>query len=362
MSPDDGQAWADWVPRENVRIARRGERMIGGAALVPMGQWFGGRPVKMTGISAVGIEPAERAGGAGGALMREIVLELHREGVPLSSLYPATNTVYRRCGYELAGSHIRYRLETDHADARDRSLRIELTEDREAIRRVYDEHARRTAGLVDRNDDLWNRVFETYKQEASQSYLVEGENGPEGYVVYYRTPREGMGQDMYANVVALTPDAARRIVTFVADHRSFIRTFNWNGSAGESINFVLSEPRATVKMSWPWMTRIVDVERALTDRGYPAGLIAELHLEVRDDLITDNDGPFVLRVRDGAGSVERGGRSKVSLDVRGLAPLYTGYTSAYELLNTGYIEGSDEDLAALSAVFAGPAPWSADFF
>ncbi len=294
--------------------------------------------------------------------MREIVLELHREGVPLSSLYPATNTVYRRCGYELAGSHIRYRLETDQADARDRSLRIEFTEDRDAIRDVYAEYARRTAGLLDRNDDLWNRVFEPYKQEASQSYLVEGERGPEGYVVYYRTPREAMGQDMYANVVALTADAARRIVTFIADHRSFIRTFNWTGPVGDPLNFVLSEPRGTVRMSWPWMTRVVDVERALKDRGYPAGLNAELHLEIRDNLITGNDGSFVLRVRDGTGAVERGGRGSLRLDVRGLAPLYTGYMSAHELLNTGYIEGSDTDLAALSAAFAGPAPWLADFF
>ncbi len=31
MSPDDGQAWADWVPAvENFRIARRGDRTIGG--------------------------------------------------------------------------------------------------------------------------------------------------------------------------------------------------------------------------------------------------------------------------------------------------------------------------------------------
>jgi predicted acetyltransferase len=36
--------------------------------------------------------------------------------------------------------------------------------------------------------------------------------------------------------------------------------------------------------------------------------------------------------------------------------------SAHELLNTGYIDGPDADLSALSAAFAGPAPWLTDFF
>jgi predicted acetyltransferase len=362
MSPEDGQAWADWVPRSNVRIARRGDRMVGGASLVPMGQWFGGRTVQMTGISAVGIEPAERATGAGTVLMKEILVELNRLRVPLSSLYPATQTVYRRCGYELAGNHIRYRLQTDHADTRDRSLQIELTEDREQVKRVYDEYARRTAGLLDRSEDMWKRVFEPYKQEATQAYVVIGNDGPEGYVVYHRTTGEGVRQHMYANTIALTPAAARRILTFVADHRSFAQTFNWTGPPADPFTFALSEPRREVQMSWPWMMRIVDVEIALRERGYPVGLSAELHLKVSDDLLPSNDGDFVLRVADGKCEIERGGQGSMSIDIRGLASLYTGYTSAHELLSTGYVDGPDSDLAKASAIFAGPAPWLADFF
>jgi predicted acetyltransferase len=253
-------------------------------------------------------------------------------------------------------------LQTDHADTRDRSLQIELTDDREQVKRVYDEYARRTAGLLDRSQDMWKRVFEPYKQEATQAYLVVGNDGPEGYVVYHRTTGEGVRQHMYANTIALTPAAARRILTFVADHRSFTQTFNWTGSPADPFTFLLSEPRREVQMSWPWMTRIVDVEGALRERGYPVGLEAELHLKVSDDLLGSNDGNFVLRVSDGKGRVERGGNGSLAIDIRGLAPLYTGYTSALELLSTGYVEGSDAELARASAIFAGPAPWLADFF
>ena len=115
-------------------------------------------------------------------------------------------------------------------------------------------------------------------------------------------------------------------------------------------------------MSWPWMLRIIDVRRALGERGYAPTHESELHLRVRDDLLPANDGAFVLRVSGGKGEVESGGDGRLQIDVRGLAPLYSGYASAHELISTGYIEGAEADLGLADAVFAGPAPWMADFF
>ena len=360
IAAEDAESWLS-RQIENVRIAKRGGKAIGGMTLVPMGQWFGGRSVPMTGISSVGIEPAERASGGGTEFMAQVLTELHNSGVALSSLYPATQTVYRRCGYELAGDHIRYVLETDDANVRDRGLKVELTTDRDAIAALYNARALRTAGVLDRPERMWQRVFEPWNREAD-AYLVTGDDGPEGYVVYNRTPGEAVRGKMWADVCALTPAAVRRIISFIADHRSFVETFNWNGAPADPFTFHLSEPRRKVQLSWPWMLRIIDVASALTARGYPAGVDAEVHLRVADDLIASNDGDFVLKVSGGKAEVTSGGEGRLRVDIRGLAPLYSGYTSAHELLAIGYIDGSEDDLAAASAVFAGPAPWLADFF
>jgi predicted acetyltransferase len=110
------------------------------------------------------------------------------------------------------------------------------------------------------------------------------------------------------------------------------------------------------------MLRVVDVERALSERGYPTGLDAELHLAIADDIVPANNASFVLRVAGGKGEVARGGRGSVKVDVRGLAPMYTGLLGAEELKATGYIEGPDDELAIATAIFGGPAPWLADFF
>jgi predicted acetyltransferase len=363
MTPEQGLEWAGWVNREDVRIVRSGDRMGGGAQLISMGQWFGERSVRMVGISNVGVEPEARASGAGTTLMRSILEELHGDGVPISTLYPATNTVYRRCGYEVAGSYISYRLETNHIDLRERTTPLELTEDRSKVKESYDAYAQRTAGLLDRTEHMWERTFEPWKQEARQCYLIGAPDEPEGYIAYHRTTAPDTWiQDLQAEVVALTGTAVRRVLSFAADHRSFCKTLNWNGSPSDPLAFALSEPRIAVRRSWPWMLRIVDLPAALTQRGYPNGADAELHLGVSDDLIGSNNGPFILRVGGGKGEVEPGGRASLQIDIRGLAPLYTGYLSAHELRSTGYVNGSDEDLSTASAAFAGPSPWLADFF
>jgi predicted acetyltransferase len=50
------------------------------------------------------------------------------------------------------------------------------------------------------------------------------------------------------------------------------------------------------------------------------------------------------------------------LDIRGLAPLYSGLFSAQQLASLGYLEGSEEVLAIATPLFAGPCPWMPDFF
>lgn len=362
MPPEDAEPWAGWVEPELFRIARRGDRMIGGAYLRRFAQFFGGRSVPTAGLSAVGVEPQERASGAGGAFMKAILEELHSDGIPLSTLYPATQKVYRNVGYELAGDHIRYRLDTDAIDVRDRTLKITHSTDRDAFKPIYEAAAKRSAGLLDRSDAIWERVFEPWPVGESDAYLVEGEQGPEGYIVYHREKSTTVRHFMYGNACALTGAAARRILTFLVDHKSFVEYFGWNGGPADPFNFALADPRRRVHLSWPWMMRIVEPIRALKERGYPQHVEAELHLRITDDILEANNLDLVLAVSAGKAEVATGGRGSFKVDVRGLAPLYSGYLSASELLSTGYLEADQKDQLAANSIFAGPAPWMPDFF
>ena len=126
--------------------------------------------------------------------------------------------------------------------------------------------------------------------------------------------------------------------------------------------YALAEQDVKVPLRLDWVVRIVDVEKALTQRGYPLGLNAEVHLEVQDGQLPWNDGRFLLRLEDGRPTVIRGGEGRLKLDGRTLATLYTGYLTPVELRVAGRLEGSDSDLALAQLAFSGPRPWMPDIF
>ena len=88
----------------------------------------------------------------------------------------------------------------------------------------------------------------------------------------------------------------------------------------------------------------------------------EVHLEVQDDVIPENNGPFVLEIGDSCAEVRDGGRGDVRIDIRGLAAVYTGHVSPLDLRRIAYADASTEHLAAMAPLFAGPAPWMPDVF
>ena len=68
-----------------------------------MRQWWHGRPVPMAGVAGVQVAPEYRGQGVGRAVMTALAELMTERGYPLSVLYPATMTIYRSLGWEIAG-------------------------------------------------------------------------------------------------------------------------------------------------------------------------------------------------------------------------------------------------------------------
>lgn len=365
--------WAKRVGVENIRVGIRDGEVVCGLIYIRMGQWFGGRCVPMTGISAVGVAPHHRATGVGSALMRAALAEMHAEGTPLSSLYPATQPVYRRCGYEQAGVRLTCRLPLQSIDTRDHTLAIRPVRptDHAAIHHLYRERARSTNGNVERIEWNWLRVFQPRKLTAYAYVLTRpGDAGPdsekiEGYisfihrydpVVVYRYDLEVI------DFVASTPDAHRRILTLFAEHRSVSDWAYFFASPADPLLFVLAEQKTELVKRFNWMLRLIDVRAALAARGYPHGLAAEVHLDVQDDVLRHNNGRFVLEIAAGRGEIREGGEGSIRTSVQALAAIYSGYNTPIEMAAAGQASGDPDKLSAAAAVFAGPMPWLADSF
>lgn len=350
--------------RDTLRFLR-GKRGTKGALIqYPMGQYYGGRRVPMTGIGAVGTLPAERGGGVATALMCECIRDIRAAGVPLSVLYPATLPLYRRAGYEHAGSRMRVKVPIAKIGIRERELELRdaTEEDRPALRELHERIVRHRNGHLSRNEYLWSRVWSPVRSPA-RGFVVEEDGAIEGYLFFTRSANEELFQKLtLTDFVAATPRAARRLFSFLGDYSSLGDAVLWHDGPGGPLMQFLPRVSFEVSVHMHWMLRIVDVAAALEARGYPLGLEGELHLAVEDPVIPENTGKWLLRVADGSGTVEPGGRGELRLGERGLASLYSSYMAAESIALCGMAAGDERTLATATAIFGGPAPGMGDMF
>ncbi len=354
------EAYINLVGVENFRIIRQSRQIMGGLAAIPMSQWFGGERVPMTGIAAVGIAPEYRGGGVAIAMLDRTVRELYNNGVPISVLYPATQRLYRKAGYEQAGIYSAWEIPAQTIQVREQPLPLKalVPINLEAFYPIYDQQARLINGHLDRNTFHWQRLIRAKDKERVYAYLIGEIDKPEGYLIF--TQDNGILQ--INDWAILTRAAAISFWSFLANHRSQIAQIQWQGSSVDYLSLLLPEQTTKIKYQSRWFLRVIDVVKALEKRGYPLGISVELHLDIRDNLIPENNNKFILSVSNGRGEVSQGGQGDLQLDIRGLAPLYTGLFTPYQLQLAGQLAGTETALLAASQIFASVSPWMPDFF
>lgn len=362
--PEKALEWLESQGLEHARVLRTGKSAVAALLEIPMGQFFGGWSVPTVGIAGVGVAPEHRGSGAGHALMRATVIELHRQSVALSTLYPSTQKLYRGAGWEVAGGRYEIRIAPSLIRVRENegTLRAMEPADRPAVEALFRASASQVNGELDRGPYIWRRVFEP-RDKRVRTWLVENGGTLEGYAALFEDDAEPPYHGLVAtDLRATTQRAALRLLSLLADHKTLARTVTWRGGPTHPFLHLLPERGYEVRLRDPWMLRICHVGRALGGRGYPRGLRAELHLDVKDEIVAKNGGRWVLEIADGIGRAAPGGRGRVKLDVRALAALYTGHLPAETLAIAGKLAGSAADLAAASAAFAGPTPSMTDMF
>ena len=366
LPPDYWQNYTRRIGQSNLRVLRRHGRVAGGLAMYHMGQWFGGRCLDCAGIAAVGIAPEDRSAGAAAHMMTSTLLELYEQGVALSSLYPSTQRLYRKFGYEQAGSSCQHQLPLASIGLYE--LSMPMTRLNGVEHEPYHELARARAsvtnGNLERSTGMWERaVTYPYSEKTVYRYLIGPPENPEGYLFFHQDADGPGNYDLRVrDMVALTPSATRTLWAFLSSHRTVAGTVTWPGPAVEPLLLAPVELKADVVAHNRWMLRLVNVRKALLQRGYPSRFKAELHFDVADDIVPGNTGRFVLRVADGSAEILDGGRGDLRASVGGLSPLFSGFLSPAWLRNMGQIEADDPTIATATSVFSGPPPWMPDAF
>ncbi len=381
--PDKVQEWLTNTGLGNFRMYTEDGVQLACCLRVPLGHYFQGSPVKTVGVAGVGVAPEARGRGVASRMMAALLREVYAEGVALSSLYPATLPLYRRAGYEQAGSWFEHRIalreiQLDPTIAKSSTHRVRPfypSTDLPAIKACYARHAATTGGYLDRGDYIWGRIFHPRAGEAN-GFIVEhqssdeGSAAVEGYVFLRQERLPNNRNDVYlTDIVANTPAAAHRIVAFLRDFQSVGQDLVFFGGVSHPLSHILHEQHYRISFKEYWMLRLVNVPLAITSRTYNPHITAEFVMRVSDTALPENTGSWHIKVTNGRATASAVATNdapsklpSLTTDVRTLGALYTGFLSPQQLHTLGRLTGDPQALVAAQAVFAGPAPSLPDMF
>jgi predicted acetyltransferase len=369
VTADSAGPAIDEAGPERQRVFRDADgAAVGAAQVIWAGQWFGGRAVPMAGVRAVAVPPERRGTGVASAMMGALLREAYERRYPLSTLYAATQALYRRSGYEQAGHRGRIMIDPARLKARvvpvTRVRAADPEADHAAMAACQRAMAEQMPGNLDRDTYLWSLVRRPRGNDAD-TLVIEDASGVCG-VLTTRLERATYPQRGFVLVVsdwaASSEAGARGVLAALAGFGSVTTEIRLWGGPAHPVLLLLDEQKYRIEHEDHWMTRIVRLADAIAARGYAPGVRARAEVAVRDPLFEENDGNWVIDVEGGSGSCERGGDGTVELDVGAMAAVYTGFASPQQLRLVGRVRGPDDAVAALGAMFAGATPSMVDFF
>lgn len=373
---DGSEAWVRAAGIEHMRVMRTGQGAppVGCLLRIPMGQFFGGRSVKMLGIAGVAVAPEARGRGVAGRLMTECVREMARDGYPISTLYPSTIGLYRKAGYELAGHRFFTTIMVGRIDvaAGGREVRALGDADMPAVRACYAKFAARFDGLLDRGDYCWGRVRELRGTKYHAFGVNDGRGGLDGYIMLTqeRDAKTGYHSISVSDYAFTSADAGRRLLRFLGDFGTMGETATVWGAPMHPLVSLMSSRHYRAEKKDYWMLRVLDVKSAFESRGYSPCVRAECVLDVRDAVVVANAGRWRVRIDGGRAEVMRTESSargaitpELRCDIRAVAPLLSGLYSARQLEALGWLESDQADAASMiDGAIATGTPSMTDMF
>jgi len=368
---DDAKGWFT-RPGTALRVFRRttNNALAGGLLEIPMAQFFGGKSVPTMGVAGVGIANGERGRGVGVKMMTAMLREARSQGFALSSLYPATLSLYRRAGYERAGNHYAGTFDPRTFEVPrvpDVTVAEVATEENGLpveLRALYQSNATRATGYLDRGEYIWSRITNPRGMTTKTFSFSHGEK-LEGYVVVSHAMLGDASTVTVTDHVATTKRAANAILRLLIEYRSLATKVKWKGNPSDLFTNLLPERHYEFAVTDSWMIRIVDPSVALTMRGYPKLATGTVTFHVEDAALPENSGSYALTISDRKATVTKAAAAasqKVALTERALASLYAGHSTPQVLAAAGMLEADEDTMATLEAWFQGPYPITPDFY
>ncbi|MFJ6618018.1 GNAT family N-acetyltransferase [Kitasatospora sp. NPDC091335] len=359
-------------PKRSV-VARTGGRTCGTCAVYSLEMTLPGGPRPVAGLGYVTVAPEHRRRGVMSAMVRRVLHTLHDSGAEAVAALNTTEAgIYGRFGFGLASQAVKVRIARHARDLRvdggDRAVRIGGPEEHAAaIAAVYAQCVGERPGML-RRDAVWaaRAVLDLPDHRGGSGRLLcmvaEDEGEPSGYALYRLTsawvdsvPRyEVSVRELFARDPAsgaalwhalLDVDLAGSVV---ADR-----------PVDDPVLALLTDLRSAAPVLRDQLhVRLVDVDRALEQRGYATE--TDIVLDVTDPLCPWNERRFRLRTgAEGGECRPTTAPADLELTARELGSLHLGGTSLVQLARAGLVRELRPGAvrAAATAFRHDPAPF-----
>ncbi|MCG9895006.1 MAG: GNAT family N-acetyltransferase [Fimbriimonadaceae bacterium] len=295
----------------------------------------GGLDIPTGGIAAVGTDPAHRRTGAASELMTQGLRFMKDQGLQLASLYPYRDRFYRRFGYESCGWRWQLKAPVERAPftRSDLPVRTVGADQLAEAAGVYEAFARRWSGNHLRSAWHWRRL------QGDPRLLVFVGEPAEGYVL---VENKGFWQGIKVHDMAWSTPAGRDGVWSVLQGLcSNQNEIEWNEPPSLPSFAGRWEAGIEAKMANALMCRALDVPGLLRSLPAPDGS-GRFSLRVRDELLPENEGPWLVEWEGGRLEVRPADRAGLELDIRSFSTAYMGSPSLSDLRQEGRLSVQDE--------------------
>jgi predicted acetyltransferase len=381
----DGAFHEDPTPADFERIAKKLEpertlairdrgKIVAGASIYSRHVSVPGGDAPVAGVTQVGVLPTHRRRGMLTALMHRQLADIREAGnEAIAMLWAAEGAIYGRYGYGLASLLAELNVDTSETLLRaPTTVRPELCQPADAVDAMRPIHAavRRTRpGMVDREGPWWDvRIADPESERDGASALRAAVIEDAAYALYSvktKVDHNRMtGAVLVREAMAATTEGYAAIWQFLLN-LDLTRTLSYPMAPSDEplMHLVTEAQAAPLRLSESLWVRLVDVPKALMQRGY--GQPFEVVLDVADDVCPWNAGRWALRWD---GETAACGRTALpaalELSVVELGAVYLGGTTLVELARAGRVrELRAGALIAASRAFRGDlAPWCPEIF
>ena len=337
-------------------------RLVADVRTIPVARRINGGALLHGAVGPVTCQAEHRRRGYVGRLLRLALEDMRSNGIVTAGLYTPHDALYRRYGWERAEGRRRYVFEAKDIQLRFHGQRGTLenagADDWARLDDVYRRYARPRNGPLHRVEPWWRfNLLMDFDERPRDALLWHDPDGePQGFIVY---GAQGAGEPLrhdlvVRDMVAVTPHAYLGLWQYLASHDIAVR-IHTHAPLDDPFPDLLQDPwRVQVERGEGAMIRIVDVERALSQRPYAGHRPVSFTMRIEDGAAPWNEGIWKVQAAEGRMEAHlTGDEADIELSVNFLAPLFTGLVRADTAAVTGMLRVRNPDaLGDVAEAFA----------